>query len=647
MPAKPTTLAAALAATAFGIAFTYNNFLFSEMSFGSAHQMLAYGVIPFVIAFFWRYQQSGQFVDLLLCALTMCIAGGTLQNLALLYVLLGTLVLSVGRWKPFLKVLTLHFALSLYWVFPLLMSVMDIASNEAGVSYGGSLGGIRILDILLHRDYFGGRFIYERLLDNDLEKIGYWILAGCFTIIPVALILWRKKRTDTFKIGAALTCLMLIGIFLAKGGHDPFGSFNSALYDNFFIFNLFRSLQRYYPLILVSLAIIIALLIRDQCKESKLGLRYLTFLLVGAVGMSLPWWFSGDYGSEKLARDHQPSRVSSYTLSPGDKRFYDISSQPGDFKILTNPPGYSVEFLDLFRPGIEKTQGGDAGLMYGTKPFFSADGGGQGNIVKLVGELEASMYENRNFLADYGDILRQLGVRYFIVRKNIKPMFSPIANKHTNNINYILDPAREREVYNDKTVRIIELDNWLPFVWIPRTKADLTNAIIVTQDFNTSLNGILSVQTIAHDLLWNVSSWDYDRFNPTRYAVHVRGANGRLPITLNSNFHPAWHLSIPPPSTDTMKHAWWKLTTVGDSRSSAITKFMGPLGTNGWLIDVGKLCSETQVCRVNGNGGYDLDIEIVFSIQKWFRFGMFISCIVLLGAFLRLFYLQLRQKLLI
>ena len=35
------------------------------------------------------------------------------------------------------------------------------------------------------------------------------------------------------------------------------------------------------------------------------------------------------------------------------------------------------------------------------------------------------------------------------------------------------------------------------------------------------------------------------------------------------------------------------------------------------------------------------------SIQKWFRFGMVISCIVLLGAFLRLFHLQLRQKLLI
>ena len=53
---------------------------------------------------------------------------------------------------------------------------------------------------------------------------------------------------------------------------------------------------------------------------------------------------------------------------------------------------------------------------------------------------------------------------------------------------------------------------------------------------------------------------------------------------------------------------------------------------NGWVVDVAKLCAESQVCRQNDDGTFDMELIIEFWPQQVYYLGIFITALTLFGS---------------
>jgi hypothetical protein len=67
----------------FGITFTYTNFSFSTLSYGSVNSLISVAFLPYAISFYLRYFDRKRYGDLFLCVITVCIIGSMLQYLIL------------------------------------------------------------------------------------------------------------------------------------------------------------------------------------------------------------------------------------------------------------------------------------------------------------------------------------------------------------------------------------------------------------------------------------------------------------------------------------------------------------------------------------------------------------------------------------
>lgn len=610
--------------TFFGVVFTYTNLSFSTMSYGSVNSLISIAALPYAISFYLRYLDHKRFGDLFFCVITVCLIGSMLQYLVLSYVFLGALSLSKGSWKPFLNVAILHIAVSLYWMLPLLGMFTDIVSNELATNYANSIMGQNLYDIFFQRDFALGRSIYFKLLNNPLEKIIYTIGAVGTMLVPLFLL--SKFKPANIKTILIMYIILFIGIFLLKGTEVPFSILNKILYESFPGFSLFRSAQHFMFIIAAPISVISAIFFKDFITLNKLGGKFTFLMMLVFMSLTLPWWTHSDFGFDRLQKMSQPTSVTSFKLSEGEKRFYQLNNKKEDFKILTHPPGYSVNFRNLEYPHLFPSQGGDNGLLYGNKPFFNSDNGKNKNFGSLVDILEESMYKDQDFLKQHQEILKIMGVRYFVVRKSVKPAFSKHAPEYRQ-INYNIDQSIGRQIYEDSSIQIIELMDWLPFVWSPKSIKDLERILFLSDKYQ-NLSSIALGKSKNINALGSFASLEYDHINPTRYSIKLSGVKGSIPIFLNFNFHSAWVLSVlPVDMTNGNSNVKMIVAYIKDifSNSNSFNHINGPLRTNGWILDTDKICLTSMACTHNNDGTFDISLALNFWPQFLFIIGMFIS----------------------
>jgi hypothetical protein len=613
--------------TLFGVTSTYTNFSFSTLSYGSINALISVAALPYAISFYLRYFDRKRYGDLFFCVITVCILGSMLQYLILFYFFLGALSISKGSWKPFLNVAILHIAVSLYWILPLLAMFTDIVSNELATNYANSILGQNIYDIFLQRDYALRRSIYFKLLNNPFEIIIYNIGAVGSLVVPLFLL--AKFKPANIKTIIIMYAVLFIGFFLLKGTGVPFGSLNKILYEFVPGFSLFRSAQHFMFVCAAPLSVITAILFRDFITLNKFGGKFSFLLMLFYMSLTLPWWLHSDFGFNKLHNMSQPTSVTPFTLGDGEKRFYELNNIKEDFKILTHPPGYSVNFINLENPFVFPSQGGDNGLLYGNKPIFYTDNGKHKNFGFLVEILEESMYKDQDFLNQHQEILKIMGVRYFVVRKNIKPAFSKHANEYRK-INYNIDQAIGRLIYEDSTVQIIELMDWLPFVWSPKSLKVLEKILLLSRKYQNLPRNALDKFKNTNEL-GSFTSLEYEHINPTRYSIKLKGVKGSIPIFLNFNFHSAWALAVLPENMANGNSTVIKnVAYIKDifSNSNSFNHLIGPLGINGWILDSDKICLPVMACTHNNDGTFDISLELYFWPQLLFIIGIFISGIL-------------------
>lgn len=106
---------------------------------------------------------------------------------------------------------------------------------------------------------------------------------------------------------------------------------------------------------------------------------------------------------------------------------------------------------------------------------------------------------------------------------------------------------------------------------------------------------------------------DYEKSDPTRILVQIRGARDPFFLTTKESYHNLWQLKT---ANQTVLPGHLKIS---DSM-------------NGWHLQPKTLCQEAAACTQNADGSYDITLVMSFAPQQWFYKGVVISGITLLGV---------------
>ena len=118
--------------------------------------------------------------------------------------------------------------------------------------------------------------------------------------------------------------------------------------------------------------------------------------------------------------------------------------------------------------------------------------------------------------------------------------------------------------------------------------------------------------------------------NPSKKTVNVKGATTSFFLATSESYHPQWRLMFNNEKTKSKIMSLLPSTPADSIPSNDHFELDGLF--NGWYIDVDKLCKEQQLCTLNADGTYDLELVAEFTPQRWFYVGLIISGTTLAGC---------------
>jgi hypothetical protein len=607
--------------TTFVILFTYTSYYLSELSYGSFYLIMSFSGMPLAVAAFIRFLDSRHLLGYIAPAAALCVAGSALQFLALTSILMFGIAAVHKKWRYYFIVLSIYALLSLYWTIPLSYSLLDIVTNEITSGPSPDLSGLKVRDLLLGRDYYGQRMIYEKILgDGVLTSLPALSSVG---ILVLAIMIFKNKvdlDRVSYKISILLLLISLLAIFMAKGKLIPFGIINEFLYENINLLILFRSLQRFVPLIVICGSMLVGLSLVINPSNLKLNI-----LIICAILGSLPWWYSGDLGSKNLESQGVMSRVTLFNRNSADDLISKLQNDQGEFTILTSPPSNSLYFHE------SNSQGGDPDFYHGNKGYISSESA-SGALKNIIDKLELDMYTNKNFLLDNALILNDLGVKYFVVRKNASPLYTVHWRDFNANIEYTMIPGIHSNIHNDSSVSIYRLNSWRDLFHLSELRwpcISSSDKIFRNVDqLNNSPDLIFQKNTTGTQC----PKIDYIKRSITEYEVKITDAGSSVELLMNKNYHNFWRLGL---LKSAISDSHEILSVVHSSTSD---------NKNYWTIDVKKFCTDNESCIVDTSGKYSFTSRIFFVMQYWVYTGLILSGIFWFMTFIYLIFYQFTTR---
>lgn len=610
-----------LEAFALSILFTFTNFNFNEISYGSSNYVFSCALLPMALALFHMACMENKIGLLSLLSLGLAmIAGGVLQNLVVLITF--SFVIAYFH-KIDVRYLFKYYALflffSIFWIIPIVSGASDIVINQLSNHYPP--GGYQLYDVILNRIYtaVGGRVHYELPLPPFLS-LSYAIASGFFLVIPIYLIFINikdhaSKFTSEF---VTLVLLLIIILFLIKGSGVPFGEVNTFLYMNVPVASLFRTINRFWPFYYLCLAFMYAALSEFPHR------KYILLLLI--VSICSPWYLSQDFGLSEISRKAPIlPRVNMYPPSERASKFQQIINENEDFKILTRPMSASVKFLD--NRVTQVSQGGYADLILSGKAFYSTDG--IQKSTDFLSQLEYQMYTNSGFLVDNQYLFKSLGIKYFIVKKDIAAEFSLNSSYINWSLNYQEKNDIVKKVHSDAECDVFEFVDYLPTIYTIKNPEKLENILGSVSSF-LPLKYDRFLPPLSLQQKWVSKGITFNKISDSIYNFKTDEVTGTFPIFLNVNFDGDWIL-IPDPASIKVQSL---MQILNNSTNDIISHFRGPLSTNGWAVNSEKLCSGVITCDRGAGGSYKFDGLILFKPQLFLIGGAIISFAVFFVIFI-------------
>lgn len=291
-----------------------------------------------------------------------------------------------------------------------------------------------------------------------------------FPIIAFTSILLKKDRYVIF-----FSTLVIIGTFLAKGIHQPLGGINEWLYFNLPTFWIFRSVERFLAIIVLSYSYLIGVSVsslyawgrsegtvslNQNLKISKkILIMSLTFFIILLI-IAYPWPFwagnvvhSGEEGGEIGYPYH--INVPPYYYSTAEW----INSQSEDFRILSLP--FKGAYV-LYTWGYA---GGDISLRVFRKPVIDE---GYGSTYTRLMSSTVYSYLRNNLTEHIVNVLGLMNIKYVLLHYDTDWQFygqpSPETLKQT------LEQQRGLHLdkhYGKLAFYAIDTEFFIPKIYIP------------------------------------------------------------------------------------------------------------------------------------------------------------------------------------
>jgi hypothetical protein len=485
--------------------------------------------------------------------------------------------------------------LNLFWVFP--FAVSDSLTQNQILSRGliGDNSHLNVLHAFaLSHPYWNG---------SEPTWFHSRSIALRFWFIPLAVFggWWLNRKNKNILFFALVAVL---GIFLTKQEAEPLQDFYGWLFRHFPGFNAFRGASKFYFLVALGYGVLIGAFVGALWRRAE-------SVKVHKVYQVLKWKFE-DYKMAYLlaifisglflwnVRPMITGKIGS-TFVPkiipqDDLVMKDLILNGQEFsRILWLPSDPEFSFYNNLHPKLNMTElGRDAWRDFEdqTKSIEGSDGKD-----KIINTLEQSFFSH---------VLDTASIRYVATKDDD---FEGGLGK-LENLKRVPVEAGEYVVYENPTFR--------PHIYLTERR-----------------------ETVHRDIPF--SKVDFQAQNPSEYAIQIRNIHGPVYLNFSDAFHSSWKIRAG-------EFRWYKALGEEDYFLSDKNHFTNDAKLNSFYLDPKEICgtssssSESSLvpksenpCRVNENGGYDINLTLYFKPQSWFYLGLIISGITLVLCLIYLF----------
>lgn len=605
---------------AFSGSFFYNFNVWNLFNWAapSVHLQLSYLATPLVLAFFIQGIKTKRYLYACLIALVFVFISPAASNPIYILNVLWPVVFFIifflikkffsKDWKSVLKIsifsfvtLLLFLLINSWWILPMINilrnSVATISNDnyfwiwfEQKSSFSSLLNIFRLTSHEAWQHNSPGDLI---IASASFYFHNFFLIIITFFLPIIAFIKLLKGKKDFFIFYFFI--LVISMFFMAKGAHEPFGNINKFLHEKILIFKLYRSIEWYVPMIVLSLSFLIGEGLASVFKwEWGRYKKVLIFVLI-AVGFiySYPFW-NGDvvHQGEKTREiaNSYFTKIPAWYFESADW----INSKKIDFRIISLPSTTSYYHTDW---GFS---GGELGIFLFNKPII--------NNIFNIGPSEKLSLPIIKFLSEkdvyqitpISKISSLLNGRFLILRHDGVSWNN--AKEEFNEIDLSLITER---IYNQDSIYLKEKigkldffknDDFLPHFYIPRVNIitdkkveDLPKIIssdiwedgsavffekqnegrekILRQAQNDNgkeeglgslkaenLESLASPQFSPSDFARattdrqageeELPALEFKKINPTKYRVRVHNAMKNFPLIFSEGFHSGWRVYV-------------------------------------------------------------------------------------------------------
>ncbi len=493
---------------------------------------------------------------------------------------------------PFVLFFALFLILNFYWVFPL--SQTSLLTENPVLNRG--LFGNEFLTIfnafsLQHPFWTGGR-----LAIFEIQRVQpyFWIFP--FTAF-LGLLLNRRNKIIVF-----FAIVALIGILLTKQSGSPFPTLYRWLFENIPGFNAFREASKFYPLILLGYAILIASFIGFLEEKWKKGIAkdafyFLAFLFFLICLLPIKPILSGQAGS-----------------------IYTGKKMPEDYEKIKQLLIYDEDFYrTLWIPTLSRW-----GFYSNNHPEVSGIEVIKNDWFSFVKDLDIEKFFEGEMVMDlmgrsYTDSLLDMS--------SIKYVFVPLEDV-SNDDNFFIHYGLSREEY-------INLLDTYPFL----ERKDMNFGKIVVYENKNFKPHIY--KTDFQDDIFNTQKAEKVFFienRPTQYNFVASKVSKSFYLNFSEGFNEGWRIKIG-------DFSWIKaILKNNDYFLSGDLHMKNTAGLNSFLIDPSVVCKVENQCVKNSEGSYTITGTLYFLPQAYLIIGAFLSVTIFMVLSLILFLAFFKRK---
>ncbi len=636
--------------------YAFSPFLFCEIIGGSWYTWVSYAFAPMLFMNLLNYIKTKALKQLIGFLVSAILVMSSMHNFVLvetiifLFLVHNILVKRQELKKALFRYSFAHMILvvfSLYWILPFSGTLTDFYQYVfKNPSFDMGFQAVRystqnipnILSLIGYLD----RNIYYHAIPDFILPLFIVSVFSIWLLIVSSLVL--KKQFLEYKAFPWLF-ILLLSIFLIKGGNPPFGGLTMWFYNIFPIMKLYRGPTHMMFLAAFITPVLAACslnyLIENSMHKKKIAYIFGFCIFIWISG----WWYNGDLGHEIL-KNKQKDYVDFYALSPGLQKIYERNEKELlNHRILFLPAVFSPLYLETEYQN--KAQGGQAEYMYLKNPTFTSE------LNLFANQIENSFCEGMD--NNYANYLRLFSVKDIVLRYDIAPLFTESATYwNSNRVKKILDSSDYFEKFLEEKYEIgysLKPEYFLPHIY------SSTISTIVDGDRETLMSitdtkylgrkpVLLFTQKMQGLKKMNAASQEpeitFKKINPTKYVVKVERARGPFWLVFSESFHNQWHLYYLQPIASNLQlfkeivAAYPNLKVKEAKHIMQFTPqdirflFEKPLKAqhhlvngyaNGWYIEPEKLSL-----------GEDFTLVLYFWPQSLFYLGLIISGLTLIGC---------------